>query len=57
MGKYVTEEAGTRSLIRAALGSCPCNDVEDDPDQGNTKDHGCDSDVNSQKIAGEGTTE
>ena len=53
---------GMRSgcLIRAALGSCPCNDdekVEDDTKRSDSKDNGCDGSINLPQITRERTSE
>jgi hypothetical protein len=56
----VAENTGSGGLIRAALGSCSCDDnenIEDDTERGDAEDNRSDGNINLPKIASECTTE
>ena len=52
----VTKDTGTGGLVRATLHGCTRNDdknIEENPEQGHTKDDRCDDDVDFPEVAGE----
>ena len=56
----VTQNMGGRGLIWAAFGSRPRNndgEIEENAERGDTKDNRCDSEIDPQKVIGEGITE
>ena len=58
--RQVAEDARRRRLIRTAVGECPSDDneeVEEDSEQSDTKDHGRNDNIDLPKIEGECTTQ
>jgi len=56
----VAEDTGTRGLIWAACGNCPCDNeesVEGDPERSDTNDNTCNSHVNLPKVERQRATE
>ena len=58
-GEDMAKDACTRGLIRAICKSRPRDDeedVEDNPECSDTEDYACNSHMNVQKVARQGTT-